>query len=178
MTYLGIDQSLRNTGVCVLNEFGELHRVFTVHPRGLHGVKRLAAIQAALRPHLEGVACAALEGYAYGKTMGAHQLGEVGAAVQLLLEMEKVRFIAVAPTAVKKFATGQSTATKEMMISAVPFRVDDDHQADAYALARIAYLYATGAPTTKRAQLEVVQHLKNPSVKKQKRRARRLNASV
>lgn len=175
-TYVGIDQSLRNTGVCRLDADGTV-TLTTIQPGKRRGTDRLRFIRAKLAPLIKGAALVAFEDYAYDKALQAHQLGEVGATLKLFVEDEGIAFIAVSPPALKKFATGNSKATKEMMVSMAP-NARDDHQADAYALACVARLYASGSGYTTRAQFEVVHHLKNKKPRKARRARKLLQTSI
>lgn len=115
----------------------------------------------------------AFEGYAHNAEFSAHQLGEVGGTVRLVLLRRQIPYVVVAPPALKKFATGDHTADKDAMIAAAEragAKVADDHQADAFWLAQVARVFETGESRI-RAQLEVVHVLKNP-VHATKRRVR------
>lgn len=174
MRFLGIDQSLTHTGVCLLDDDEVILLGTIIPPRALHGVKRLLHIEEEVRQLLVlGPALVAFEGYAYEKTMKAHDLGEIGGTLKLLVARANITFIEVAPAALKKFATGDSTATKEVMMREVP-RAKDDHQADAFHLAHVARLFAGCGSSTKRAQLEVLRTLREGKKKSKRRRVRKL----
>lgn len=177
-TYLGIDASLEGTGLCLINNAGHVLRAETVST-GLRGVARLAAIKNRTDlfvPH--DVEFAAMEGYAYHAVGSVFELGEVGGVLRLLVHERRVTYVDVPPINLKKFATGFTSANKDHMISAAQeagARPEDDNQADAYFLARIALacMHRTAVPL-KRSQMDIVHRLLHPPAKKSKRRARRL----
>lgn len=178
MRFLGIDQSLTHTGVCLLDDEEVTLLDTIVPPRGLHGVKRLLHIEEEVRQLLVlEPALVAFEGYAYEKTMKAHDLGEIGGVLRTLAARMDVAFIEVAPTALKKFATSDAMATKDAMMREAP-SAKDDHQADAFHLAHVARLFAGCGSTAKRAQLEVLRTLQRGKKKVKKRRVRKLIAGA
>ena len=174
MAYLGIDQSLTATGLCLLNDGGYLLRLETVDPGKVRGAARLSLIKQRLLSFLsrEPVKGAAYEGYAYDAVGRVFQLGEVGGVVQLTLHEGGVPAVSVAPVALKKFATGSPKADKDVMIAAAKraeIAAADDNQADAFFLARVAFLLGSGRPGGTRTQLEVLHAIKNPKVKTTRR---------
>ncbi len=180
MRFLGVDQSLTHTGICLIDHQRQVLSLFTIIPaHALRGVKRLVYIREELRKVLtRGIDLVAFEGFAYDAVMGGHQLGEIAGALKVLTEELGIPFIEVAPVALKKFATGDAKATKEAMIHEAHSAVRDDHQADAYHLAHVARMFFTGETSTKRAQLEVIQRLKQGRKKVKKRRARKIATAM
>lgn len=142
--YVGVDQGLRNTGVCFVDGDGAFVRALTVHPpRDAEGGARLAHILAELTRELStpGLLGAACEGYAYGKSLRAHDMGEAGAVVRLAAHATRLPLLVVPPVKVILAATGRTQAKAEDMVREARARgavVDDDHQADAFFLARAA----------------------------------------
>lgn len=180
MRFLGIDQSLNGTGLCVLTDAGQLVTSATVIPGELHELRdgeRLMFIKAACLSMLPEVGFAALEGYSYGSVGRVFELGEIGGVIKVLLLEHKIPYVVVPPILLKKFATGTTHATKEAMLAAAIKRGhdfgDNDDQADAFFLAHVARAYAKNAPTH-RCEMDVLRTLRNPPKAKNKRRARRL----
>jgi len=101
-----------------------------------------------------------IEGYAFGaRASQAHSAGEVGCIVRLAALRHGWRVILASPAAVKLATTGKGNAAKEVMLREVfrqwSFEAKDNNDADAYALMRIAYLYAmTGLPGVATTKLE------------------------
>jgi len=177
MVFLGIDQSLTGTGICVLSDEGKLVASATVTPDDLRDGTRLAFIKTAVASLLSGVQFAALEGYSYNSVGHVFELGEIGGVLKVLLVEHDISYVVVPPVLVKKFATGSAYADKEKMLEAAvrcghDFG-DNDDQADAFFLARIALAYAKNT-ARHRCEMEVLHTLRNPPKAKAKRRVRRL----
>jgi crossover junction endodeoxyribonuclease RuvC len=171
--YLGIDQSLRSTGVALVDAKGSVVYTGTVTPGKLTGVERLAYIRRGLQEALavvEGspVFHAALEGYSYGSTGSLCELGEVGAVARLLLYDAGISFVVVAPAQLKQFVTGNGQAKKEDVRQAVLKKwgidIDQDDECDAFGLAQLAKSFHLNSGTT-RPELEVLKKLRAPKRK-------------
>lgn len=182
MYYIGIDQSLNNVGVCILNTKADVIDLMTVKPKLLDDkdeIDRLIFIRNSIYEliKLYKTIQFTIEGYAYDKDYQAHQLGEIGGVLRVLFREQQQPFLVVSPVSLKKFATGNYKASKqEMMDKAKEEGLDikDDHQADAYFLAKVAYLFKNENSAKTRSALEVIQQLKNPPEKCQKKRARKV----
>ncbi len=98
--------------------------------------------------------------------------------MRLLVHERQITHVDVPPASLKKFATGFANAEKVDMIDAARAagaRPQDDNQADAYFLARVALACARrDAVPLRRSQMEVVHRLLNPPAKKPRRHVRRL----
>ena len=171
-TFLGVDQSLRGTGLVVLSETGDILLQRLVQPSSLRGVERLAFIREALQEALVAYkpSCAALEGYSYGSTGRVFELGEAGGVVKLTLWEAEVPFLTVTPAALKKYVANKHQADKQQMLDAtllkwgVDFGKEDD-LCDAYGLARILRGIACNDSIV-RHELEVIRELTTPAEKK------------
>jgi Holliday junction resolvasome RuvABC endonuclease subunit len=181
-SYLGIDASLEGTGLCLVSD-DDIVLFKTVNPRGKRGMARLAmikdeALKFFWRPKLLGkapIAGAAVEGYAYNAVNQAFSLGEVGGMLRLILHEHGVPYVDVPPASLKKFATGFASADKSAMIAAAKacdVSPEDDNQADAYHLAKVAL--ALVERPARRCQLEVIHQLTSPAKGKTRRQPRRL----
>lgn len=182
MTFLGIDQSLNATGICRLSQDGSVQILATINPEGRLDAQRLVFIKRAVATFAVSVTFAAIEGYSYDSVGRVFELGEIGGTIKTLLVELGIDFVVVPPVQLKKFATGTTYASKEIMTEAarqanVPVG-DDDNQADAFFLARIARAYGVTADHLRRCELEVIHALRNPTPKKMGRRARRLVKSA
>lgn len=179
MPILGIDQSLRAPGVCLLSDEGEVLRLFTIDPARRRDAERLAYIRDTVRElYDEGVWFVAQEGYSYNSTSQHFALGEVGGALKLVAHDLRVPCLVVPPATLKKFATGDPQAKKDAMLEAARAAtgrasLDDDNQADAYFLAVVAWHVGTERQPKYRAQLEALHTLQHPT-KTRRRRVRRL----
>jgi crossover junction endodeoxyribonuclease RuvC len=150
MVFLGIDQSLTGTGLCVLSDDGSMVATALVSTNDLRDGERLVFIKTAVAALLPGVEFATLEGYSYDSVGRVFELGEIGGVIKVLLLEHRVPYVVVAPVLVKKFATGSAHANKDKMLEAAvrcghDFG-DNDDQADAFFLARIALAYAKNTP--------------------------------
>jgi len=169
--YLGVDQSLRNTGIGVVDQTGALIEATSILPGKRRDSVRLQYIWLELLKLLDKTqpSMAAIEGYSYNSTGRVFELGEVGGIVKLALTEMKVPFIVVPPVLLKKFATNKNMAQKHDMIFAAAklcdLKITDHNQADAFFLAQIAKTYnaVEGLP---RHQVEVINVLRIPSIKK------------
>jgi crossover junction endodeoxyribonuclease RuvC len=79
-----------------------------------------------------------IENYAFGKSNQAHQMGELGGVIRLMLHEEGYKYFVVTPTRLKKFLTGKGVAEKNLMLKEL-FKVfghdvNDDNIADALVL--------------------------------------------
>lgn len=146
ITTLGIDQSLSSTGLVVLkNGLPKAHKLTKTnskweHERSIHEVLRI--VDSALLHFLPDLTL--MEDYAYNRGQrSATVLHELGGVIKQGLWRASVPWKSIAPSEVKKFATGKGTATKEEMIEAAqaewPKCPNQTDIADAYWLARMAH---------------------------------------
>jgi Holliday junction resolvasome RuvABC endonuclease subunit len=183
MTFLGVDQSLNATGICVISDEGVVLRLETIaHKVGGASDAKLLAIRRAVISAISACQFAALEGYSYDSIHRAFDLGEVAGTVKVALVEHEVPYVVVPPVTLKQFATGTTTAPKEDMIAAAKASgVDpgeDDNQADALFLARVARAMALG-PNRTRCEMEAIHSLKlSSSGKQNKRKPRRVRRLV
>jgi crossover junction endodeoxyribonuclease RuvC len=75
---------------------------------------------------LKGADAAVVEGYSYGSPRGAgsqaHSIGELGGVFRLLCYRRAIPLAVVAPTQLKKYATGKGNATKDEVVAAIASR--------------------------------------------------------
>jgi len=150
---LGIDPSLTATAVCRMVD-GEVDTFEEFKPK-VKGEERLDWLFTKVsgmtgdpfggeRPPITLIA---IEGYAYSRPNQAHQMGELGGVLRLLLHWVGHSWIEVAPSALKKFATGQGNADKDQVMLQVykrwGFEAPTNNVADAFVLAKIAYHLAS-----------------------------------
>lgn len=175
--WLGIDQSLTATGLCLIDADGKVVAHETVDPGDLRGVERLAFVKARVVSLLaRRVVFVALEGYSYNSVGRVFELGEVGGVLRLTVFEHGLQHVVLPPASLKKFATGNPGAEKEEMIEAAKqagFNASDDNQADAFFLSQIARHFSLELMPRRREQLEVLHALRFPKPKKPVRRIRR-----
>jgi len=170
--FLGIDQSLRSSGVAVISKDQKVQYLGRILPGKLAGVSRLGYIRNALREVLAAepdIAYAALEGYAYDVGAGrVFELGEVGAVVKMVLHDGAIPFLIVPPASLKQFVAGNGQAKEDQMRDAVLKKwghaVAQDDECDALGLAQVARSFHLNKGTT-RSELEVLKKLRDTDKK-------------
>lgn len=139
----GLDLSLNATGVAT--PAGE---ALTIRPQTT-GMARLAVIETAVVQECTGADLVIIEGYAQGSPYRAHALGEVGGVVRLALWRAGIEWLAVPPTRLKKYASGNGKADKAVMLAAARERLGyrgwSHDEADAW-VARAFGLALLGQP--------------------------------
>jgi crossover junction endodeoxyribonuclease RuvC len=129
---LGLDLSLTATGYAYSEE------VVGVIRSKSRGMRRLSEIVEAVHDLAFEADIVVLEGYSYASANQAHQIGELGGVVRLVLYHRRIPFVDVAPATLKKFATGKGNAPKDAMIAAAirrfGFEGSDNNEADAWML--------------------------------------------
>ena len=161
---IGIDASLNGTGViCLKDETTELHKRIESK---LKGVKRLIDIEDTLKFIVDKLPAdlILIEGYAYAAKNQAHQIGELGGVIRTMLEKRGLPWIEVAPSQVKKFASGKGNAKKDLVMLnvykkwGVEFASSDE--ADAYVIARIGQALLSKDTELTQYQAEVIADLR------------------
>lgn len=147
--YIGVDPSLTGTALVALDEQARVQTAATIQPKH-RGVERLAELRDAVGQILRKVADAgeiarvALEGYSLGNRnqAGVRSMAEWGGVLRLALYEAGLPWIEIPPATAKKYATGRGDAPKDRIALAAFKRwgieLQDEHQTDAYVLARIA----------------------------------------
>jgi len=178
LLFLGVDQSLNGTGLCLLDRAGAVVHLETVNPGKRRGAERLAYVKSSLLALLNSkVKFVCFEGYAYHSTGRVFELGEIGGVLRLVVFEHGIPDTTVAPATLKKFATHNSGAKKAAMVKAAMaegLSVADDNQADAFFLAMIARCIHTGIAPSTRVRMDVVHQLQHPLPKTPVRRLRKL----
>lgn len=169
MKIVGIDASLTGTGVAVLNGSLRTERIESK----LMGPDRLIEIRERVREIVTGADLVAIEGYAFAKPNQAHQIGELGGVLRVMMTELGAKWIEVAPAQVKKYATGRGNAKKEEVAVGIfkrwgrEFKTNDE--ADAFVLAIIGQAVAgLHFDSLTAFQREIVEELRNPKAKKKK----------
>lgn len=137
MTVLALDLSLTSTGVahsggtsCIKSKKRGAERLVEIREK----IRTLILIHA---PDL-----VVIEGYAYARANQAHQVGELGGVVRVLLYDMGIEYALVAPTALKKWATGKGNADKDTMLETAirkhGFTGHGNDEADAWLLFKMA----------------------------------------
>ena len=167
--YVGIDQSLTKTGVCVLFTRGIEKLKVIRTPKAMRGAARLVnirdSIKKTLEPYQNNVSLAAIEGPSLGSINHADDLGQIRGVVLVLLLDLGIEPILVVPASLKVFVAARGDATKEQMIAATAHTWDvaipQDDACDAHGLARFAEEYCEGRSHL-RHQIQAVHNMKRP----------------
>ena len=167
-TSLGIDCSARATGLVILTS--ERKYNFTlIAPQKLREGARLDRIYSAMEEFLSGesIDLAVMETPSFRSTNKPFTIGEVHGVIKLLLVRRGIPLVGVAPKALKKYATGKGTSSKEEVYEAMreqgcPIRQFDISDAWAASLVGLDALLDECSPGT-RAAYEVVHHIKESS---------------
>jgi Holliday junction resolvasome RuvABC endonuclease subunit len=151
---MGLDLALRDTGVTILSEFGNLLRHFSLEyplasKRGEPPISEAERIERLinLTNDIVGYAKAfkikyvALEGYAYNKRFQAHQLGEIAGNVKVQLWLaRKILVEVVPPSTGRKHLFGYGSAKKDdcfkILTDGLDLTLDNTHESDSYVAAR------------------------------------------
>jgi crossover junction endodeoxyribonuclease RuvC len=188
MLIIGIDPSLTSTGIVVLRdgkvelavttknkpELGIIERVRLIYERIVDIQENLSDGEKWQAPDL-----IVIEGFSYGsKGRSVFDIAYLGWRIreelEWLKEQDNIPWLEVPPSQLKKFATGQGNANKEIILQQVYKRwgveFSDNNQADAYVLAQIGRAYLGGMDDLAAFQLEVIANLKGEKPKKKPRK--------
>lgn len=159
--YVGLDLSLACTGVAMLND--EYLTTWNLVPGDkLRGVERLGWYWHEVNELLKDpISTVCVENYAFNKGNQAHQVGELGGLVRLILWRQCVSSYLVAPATLKKFVTGSGGGKK----AGIPLHlykrwgltVEQEDQADATGLALMAMLSRVHTVERIKAQTEALE---------------------
>lgn len=127
MRLVAFDLSLRATGYAVADtedDGGLVTRSGVINPPCM-GVERLAFYQSRLWELAEGADLVVIEEYAFSAHAAhAHELGELGGVVRLTLHKRGVRWLPMPIKTMKRYATGNGNARKEVVLTAAVRRLD------------------------------------------------------
>lgn len=190
MLIVGIDPSLTATGIIVLRD-GKVELAETTKNRpDLGTIERVKLIRERIASIIENLIneektewqapdLIAIEGFSYGsKGRSVFDIAYLGWRIREDLERfrieDEIPWIEVPPSQLKKFATGQGNANKEIILQQVYKRwgveFSDNNQADAYVLAQIGRAYLGDTEGLTAFQQEVIANLKGEKPKKKSRK--------
>ena len=170
MITLGIDLSMTGTGVVRLKDGHYTSQLIKTKPTksAEEEVKRLQTIRDKIE--MNDIDLAVIEGLSYAtrNTTSLIQLAALNYMVRERLMMEKIQFIIVAPTTLKKFVTGKGNAQKDLMLLETYKRykvnITDNNIMDGYGLARIGEALLDNKVQLTEKQKEVVELLRKQLV--------------
>lgn len=158
MITVGIDQSLTGTGIIVLVD-GQVYKHTTVTTKSSENlIDRVSEIRKNILTAISTInklgsddIVVAIEGFSFAsRGRSIFDVGYLGWRIKedlrILEERKEIKYwIDVPPTVVKKFATGKGNSPKELILQQVYKRwgeeFNDNNQADAFVLAKIAEAY-------------------------------------
>lgn len=148
---LGIDASLTNTGICLIetDEKGKIQKYQTevIQPIS-KGIQRLIEIEMNIEKYLDNINMVVIEDYAYNKKFRREVLGELQGIIKRNLFLKNIPFICVCTQYIKKILTGQNMQgadLKERIKKATQqnygMNFETDHECEAFGLALIGKYY-------------------------------------
>lgn len=161
MRIVAFDLSLAAVGWCTADAFMEQGTLRTK----LVDIARLDWLRSAVSDMARSADLVLIEDFSFGsKGRAVYQIGGLQFMVRHYLWKSGIPYCLVAPSQLKKFATGKGNADKSIVIREVFARwgvsIDDDNAADAYVLAMIGRgLVGEWQPTTK-PQMEVLAEVR------------------
>jgi len=171
--YVGIDQSLRKIGVCVLQD-GQIAALKLLKPPPRkRATPRLLDLRnqlyAYLKKYASSIDGAAIEAQSLGSVGDLDQLGQISGVAQIVLaDLGVEEPLLVPPATLKKFVTGYGQATKAQMMSATrniwKVAIYQDDMCDAHGLARFVEEFQESQSTV-RHQIEAVARFRTPKQK-------------
>lgn len=183
MRFVGIDPSTK-TGFVALDKSGQVVRAKELTGVGKEDPKRMITLIDEVTRHVNKNDFIVIEGFGFS-SVRAIQTGGIGWGVRMALARNGLKYIEVAPNALKKFVnvtgwvgeTGskrrlKNNEKKQAVMDAVNdhfgFTHGSDNVVDAYVLAQIAKsLYEKRVKT--QYQKEVIETILNPPPKKRKK---------
>lgn len=162
--YVGLDLSTKS-GIVILDAQGDILHQDEVKKTIKESPAALDALISDVTTRIRVDDVVVMEGFGYASKTG-FLLGGIGWGVRVELWKNSIPYYLVAPTALKKFATGSGVADKRKLAVAVNnkwgFFHDSDNVTDAYVLAQIARAIDGREKTTKVQQkvLEKVEEIK------------------
>jgi len=170
----GVDASLTSTGIAKVDTL-ITNKVTTKSIQSKKkGVERLVEIRQEVFKEVMYGNLVLIESYAFARPNQAHQIGELGGVLRVMFAENNLKVLEVAPTQLKKFATGKGTASKEEIAVAaykkwgIECRTNDETDAAVLVYIGLAYMGNTDGLTA--YQQEVIDALYGKSEVKKKRK--------
>ena len=174
MDIYGVDASLTSTGIAKVDTL-ITNKVTTKSIQSKKkGVERLVEIRQEVFKEVMYGNLVLIESYAFARPNQAHQIGELGGVLRVMFAENNLKVLEVAPTQLKKFATGKGTASKEEIAVAaykkwgIECRTNDETDAAVLVYIGLAYMGNTDGLTA--YQQEVIDALYGKSEVKKKRK--------
>ena len=145
--FVGLDPSMRATGIIVLDEDAEIveQKLFSCKDKECLIEKELVNYEKEIEfiTNMVGRETVYMEGPAYQATgQRILQMGAIHFLTRLTFFKKNVEFKVIAPGTLKKFVTGKGNSKKDLMLLKTykkwGVEFEDDNLCDAYGLARMA----------------------------------------
>lgn len=169
--FIGIDPSTK-TGLVILDRDGNILDTMEITSKGQDPARMADIIESTIE-QLEPGDVIAIEGFGFASQSG-FLLGGIGWGIRVGMYLQDNKYTEVAPTQVKKFASGKGNTKKDELAVHIykhwGFESKSDNVRDAFVLAQIARSIRTGVFTTKYQQ-EVIQAILEPPKSKKSKKA-------
>ncbi|HAF97517.1 MULTISPECIES: hypothetical protein [Paenibacillus] len=167
--YVGVDHSTK-TGVAILDPDGNVLKRIEIQADGALDAGRINDVVVRTLRLIQPTDKVAIEGFSHGSTGSfVGQQYAIGWAIRIGLHVRKQKYIEVAPTQLKKFATGVGKGSKDDLILPIfkrwGFEHPSDNVRDAFVLAQVIRAIHEPVELTK-PQQEVIHNIINPPAKK------------
>ena len=147
MKYIGIDPSTK-TGLVILDDDGTVLLEKEITSKVKEDPERFMDLADQIVNEISDTCGSdektiAIEGFSYGsKGAGVSTQYGIGWAIRTDLTREKLKYIEIPPSSLKKFATGKGNAAKDGLVLPIYKKWNYEHSSDnvrdAYVLARMA----------------------------------------
>ena len=174
MNIYGVDASLTSTGIAKVDTLIANNVTTKSIQSKKKGVERLVEIRQEVFKEVMYGNLVVIESYAFSRPNQAHQIGELGGVLRVMFHESNLEVLEVAPTQLKKFATGKHNASKEEIAVAaykkwgVECRTNDETDAAVLVYIGLAYMGNTDGLTA--YQQEVIDALHGKTEVKKKRK--------
>jgi len=166
MIVIGIDPSLTGTGIFIeYNDYAVVIKTKSSEDDANRMIKISKEIMRVINMYGNEDVKVGIEGFSMmSRGRGKGQLFGLGWVLRTKLKENNIPYIEIAPTMVKKFATGKGNCEKSLILKAVfkkwSFDVDDDNIADAYVIQKIADHYFNNIEPELSYEKEVMKKLR------------------
>ncbi|WP_028589452.1 hypothetical protein [Paenibacillus massiliensis] len=171
--FVGIDPSTK-TGICILDTNGNVLDAYEIEKEG-KDPERMASIIDETISNVEHGDVVAIEGFGFGSGSG-FILGGIGWGMRMELYNRNINYLEVAPSALKKFASGKGNINKDVLAVEIFKRWEYEHASDnvrdAFVLAQIARAARMGTSTTQ-FQKDVIQTILAPPEEKAEKKSKK-----
>jgi crossover junction endodeoxyribonuclease RuvC len=165
--YIGIDPSLTATGIIILDEAGniEAQKLTSNNPK-LPTISRVRQILDEIKEAISNntnITSIGIEGFSFGsKGKSLFEIAYLGYRIRE--ELQNFNLIDIAPTELKKYATGKGNSPKDIVMLNVYKRwgmeFHNNNLADAYVLAKICQEMYNTSTTLAEFQKEILLKLR------------------